>query len=176
MPALVNVFHPSLATSRVVGAWTRALAEAGLKGRDLYGLYPDGKLDVELERRLCEAADAIVFVHPLHWYSAPWLMKRWIDEVLAFGWAYGGPDRLRGKAWLSVVSVGAGEEEYRPDGSRRYSVAEFLRPYERTAAFCAMAWREPFVEYGGGFADAVAIEASSDRVRATVLDLQAPAD
>lgn len=47
-------------------------------GRDLYGIHPDGNLDAEEERRLCERSDALVFVHPFHWYAAPWLMKRWI--------------------------------------------------------------------------------------------------
>ncbi|MCW5942134.1 MAG: NAD(P)H-dependent oxidoreductase [Fimbriimonadaceae bacterium] len=168
MSALVNVFHPMLSRSRVVASWARALQDAGLSVRDLYGRYPDGVVDPDEERAWCEEADVLIFVHPLHWYSAPWLMKRWIDEVLGHGWAYGGPDRLEGKSWLSIVSVGAGSEEYGPAGTRRYRVDEFLRPFERTAAFCRMRWVPPLVEFGGGYADEQAIADSSSRVVARV--------
>ena len=34
-------------------------------------------------------AELIVWQHPIQWYSMPALMKLWVDEVLAFGWAYG---------------------------------------------------------------------------------------
>jgi len=93
-------------------------------------------------------------------------MKRWIDEVLTGDWAYGDGAALAGKRWLSAVSVGAGPEEYTPEGSRRYSVEEFLRPFERTAAFCGMEWEAPFLAYGGGYVDAPAIAASADQLLA----------
>jgi glutathione-regulated potassium-efflux system ancillary protein KefF len=31
----------------------------------------------------------IVWLTPVYWYSVPSMMKRWIDQVLALGWAYG---------------------------------------------------------------------------------------
>ncbi len=150
MRVLVNVFHPALAQSRANRRWSEAAQEAGFQVRDVYRLYPDEKLDIAAEQRLCEEHDVLVFQHPLHWYGAPSLMKKWIDEVLAFGWAYGEGAIIRGKRWQSAVTVGAHTEEYTPEGSRRYSVPEFLRPYERTAAFCGLEWLPPFLVYGAG--------------------------
>jgi putative NADPH-quinone reductase len=160
MRVVLNVFHPRLPESRVNRAWATAAAQAGIPVRDLFDLYPHGKIDVEAEQRVCEECDRIVFQHPFHWYSAPALMKQWLDEVLTYGWAYGGPDRLTGKRWRSAISVGGRQEEYTPQGNRRYSVEEFLRPYERTAAFCRMEWETPFLFYGSGYVDEAAIAAS----------------
>jgi len=160
MRTLVQAFHPKLRASRVCRPWADAALEAGCVVRDLYALYPDGRIDVPAEQAIAEAFDRLVFLHPLHWYAAPWLMKRWIDEVLQFGWAYGDRCALEGKVWLNVVSVGAVIEEYGPEGNRRYTVAEFLRPYERTAAFCGMRWEEPVKFYGAGVCDEDAVRAS----------------
>jgi len=33
------------------------------------------------------AAKLVVWQHPIHWYGMPPLLKLWLDEVLAFGWA-----------------------------------------------------------------------------------------
>lgn len=33
--------------------------------------------------------DAVVFQHPMYWYSVPPLLKQWFDTTLAEGWAYG---------------------------------------------------------------------------------------
>ncbi|HSH93762.1 MAG TPA: NAD(P)H-dependent oxidoreductase, partial [Roseimicrobium sp.] len=140
MRVLVNVFHPNLEGSRVGGAWARAAESGGCEVRDLYRLYPDFRIDVEAEQALAEGADRIVFQHPLHWYAPPALMKKWMEDVLTFGWAYGGPDRLAGKEWLCAVTVGARVEEYGPDGSRGHTMQEFLRPIERTAHFCRLVW------------------------------------
>jgi glutathione-regulated potassium-efflux system ancillary protein KefG len=88
------------------------------------------------------------------------MLKRWIDEVLIYGWAYGERSALRGKIWVHAVSVGAREEEYRREGNRRYTVAEFMVPYERTAAFCGAEYQAPFLSYAGGIV-------SDDEIRAS---------
>ena len=77
----------------------------------------------------------MVWQHPIHWYGMPPLMKLWLDEVLAFGWAYGpGGTALRGKDLWLVASTGGAEESYRPDSYNRYFFDAFLPPYEQTAA------------------------------------------
>ncbi len=111
---------------------------------------------------MVEAYDRLVFLHPFHWYSSPWTLKRWIDTVLTQDWAYGTQQALAGKTWLSAISVGASTHEYSVEGSRRYTVEEFLRPFERTAAFCGMIWQAPFLSYGGGYANPETIQESAD--------------
>ena len=45
--------------------------------------------DIEAERKAVVDADALVFEFPLYWYSYPALLKKWVEEVLAHGFAYG---------------------------------------------------------------------------------------
>ncbi len=150
--------HPSLHLSRI----NRPLMQAAralphVQVRDLYALYPDYAIDVATEQAAAEAADLIVWQHPLHWYGMPPLMKLWLDEVLAFGWAYGGgaggdgapgTQRLRGKDLWLVVSTGGTEAAYHPQGYNRYFFDAFLPPYEQTAALCGMRFLPPLVLHG----------------------------
>lgn len=161
MKTTVLLFHPSLASSRVNQAWARAATDLGIEVRDMCALYPDFRIDVEREQQVCERADRLVFQHPFHWYAPPALMKKWIDDVLKFGWAYGDRYALEGKRWVHAITVGAALEEYGRDGNRRYEIDEFLRPLERTAAFCRMEWQPPHVLCGAGYIDEVAINESA---------------
>lgn len=147
---VIQVFHPQLKNSRTNRRWAEAAMDEGFQVRDLYTLYPDGNIDIAVEQPVCENADILVFQHPMHWYSAPWLLKKWIDTVLTYGWAYGGPDKLAGKRWRQAISIGAGSEEYTSTGSRRYTAPELLHPFERTAAFCQMEF-DTFLRYGSGY-------------------------
>jgi putative NADPH-quinone reductase len=65
---------------------------------------------------------------------------------------------------MHAISVGAGAEEYAPGGSRRYSVEEFLRPFERTAAFCRAEYQTPFLFYGAGYRSEEDIRAAADEL------------
>lgn len=158
---LVLSAHPDLRLSRV----NRALLEAarGLAAgegstttvavRDLYALYPDYVIDVPAEQAALERADLVVWQHPVHWYGPPPLMKLWMDEVLALGWAYGSSGGRAGTAlngkdvWL-VASTGGSEAAYRPDGYNRYFFDAFLPPYEQTAALCGMRFLPPLIFHG----------------------------
>lgn len=165
MTTLLLVFHPNLAGSRLNGAWARVGSECGCVVRDMYAEMPSGVPEVGAEQAICEGFDRLVFQHPLHWYSAPWLMKRWIDEVLTFGWAYGGPDRLAGKRWGQIVSVGAAEAEYERSGSRALTGEDLMRPFAQTARFCRMVPDDPLLVFGSGYLDEAGIAASCERVR-----------
>lgn len=133
---------------------TVAAVPAGVALRDLYALYPDYFLDVDAEREALLAARLVVWLHPVHWYSMPPLMKLWLDDVFGFGWAYGpGGDALRGKDLWLVASTGGPEHSYRPDGHNRYFFDAFLHPYEQTAALVGMRWLPPLVLHGAHRAD-----------------------
>ena len=94
---LVLAAHPQLEHSRVTRTLMQAAARAHREGgphievRDLYALYPDYFIDTAAEQAALVPARLVVWLHPVHWYSMPPLMKLWLDEVFAFGWAYG-PD------------------------------------------------------------------------------------
>src|SRR5262249_7449752 len=144
--------HPDLARSRVNRALARAaraLPPADVEVRDLYALYPDFVIDVEAEQRALEPARTVAWVHPIHWYSMPSLMKLWLDEVLAFRWAYGpGGRALSGKCLWVVASTGGSEASYSPDGANEHAFADFLHPYRQTARLVGMRFLEPEVFHG----------------------------
>jgi glutathione-regulated potassium-efflux system ancillary protein KefF len=146
--------HPHMGQSRITRHLVRAAAKAGktapsIEVRDLYALYPDYCIDIAAEQACIAQARLMVWLHPIHWYSMPPLMKLWVDEVLAFGWAYGPEGHaLHGKDLWLTCSTGGTEEAYRPDGHNRYFFDAFLHPYEQTAALCGMRFLPPLVLHG----------------------------
>lgn len=117
--------------------------------RDLYALYPDYLIDVAAEQRALASAQLVVWLQPLHWYGMTPLLKLWVDEVFAFGWAYGpGGRALAGKDLWLVASTGGGEDSYRPQGTNRHFFDAFLPPYEQTAALCGMRFLPPLLLHG----------------------------
>lgn len=149
---VVVAAHPDLEQSRVTRTLLAAAAGADparVAVHDLYARYPDYLIDVDAEQAALADARLVVWLHPIHWYSMPPLMKLWLDEVFAFGWAYGpGGTALRGKDLWLVASTGGTEASYRPDGHNRYFFDEFLHPYEQTAALVGMRWLPPMLLHG----------------------------
>ncbi|WP_346766400.1 NAD(P)H-dependent oxidoreductase [Streptomyces sp. CB01881] len=82
---------------------------------------------------------------PFHWYSAPPLLKQWLDEVLAHGFAYGSGAVLHGTSLRVATTVGGAADVYRPEGTNRFTVAELLAPFDATAHLTRMPYRPPFV-------------------------------
>lgn len=149
--------HPAADRSRVNAALAAAATEVeGVVIHDLYDAYPEFDIDVRREQELLSRSEAVVLQHPMYWYSTPALVKQWFDLVLEHGWAYGSDARaLDGMRMLSAISAGGGREAYTAGGHNRFTVEEFLRPLEQTAALCRMRWLEPFVVYGThGMSDA----------------------
>jgi glutathione-regulated potassium-efflux system ancillary protein KefF len=160
--------HPNWRESRV----NRRLVElaatvSGVKVQDLYGRYPDYDIDVSAEQANVQAAQLLVLLHPIQWYSMPALMKLWLDEVLRYGWAYGrGGTALQGKdVWL-VATTGGPESSYHPQGYNRYFFDAFLPPYEQTAALCGMRFLPPLLLHGAHRAGAAELEAHYEMFRA----------
>jgi glutathione-regulated potassium-efflux system ancillary protein KefF len=153
---LVLVAHPELEQSRAnrrLMEAAQALQSTGPAGRvevrDLYALYPDYLIDIAVEQAALAAARLVVWQQPIHWYGMPPLLKLWVDDVLAFGWAYGpGGTALRGKDLWLVATTGGPEESYRPDSYNRYYFDAFLPPYEQTAALCGMRFLPPLLLHG----------------------------
>lgn len=152
--------HPHWEHSRV----NRQLRDAALALPhvavcDLFGRYPDYAIDIAHEQRALEAAQLVVLLHPVQWYSMPALLKLWLDEVLALNWAYGSGHALRGKDLWLVASTGGPESSYHPQGYNRYFFDAFLPPYEQTAALCGMRFLPPMLLHSAHTApDAVVAE------------------
>ena len=157
---LILLAHPQRAHSRVNAALAQAALAAGLPVRDLYALYPDYLIDVPTEQAALAEADLVVWLHPIHWYGMPALMKLWLDEVFSFGWAYGpGGRALQGKDLWLVTSTGGPESSYGPGGHNRHFFDAFLPPYEQTAALAGMRFLPPLVLHGAHQAPAAEVQA-----------------
>ena len=116
---------------------------------DLYERYPDFNIDVAFEKELLESHDVIIWQHPFYWYSAPPLLKQWIDIVLEFGWAYGpGGTNLRGKYVFNTITAGGQRIAYSREGYNGFTVKELLAPFEQTARLCKMTYLPPFAMHG----------------------------
>ena len=152
---LLLLAHPDLQHSRVHAALrTRLRRESAGAGarwqlRDLYALYPDFDIDVAAEQAALLPARLVVWLHPMHWYGMPPLLKLWLDEVFTHGWAYGpGGTHLTGKDLWLVTSTGGTEASYRPDGHNRFFIDAFWPPYEQTAQLAGMRFLPPMVLHG----------------------------
>jgi glutathione-regulated potassium-efflux system ancillary protein KefF len=142
--------HPDWRDSRVNRRLLAAARDVpGVDAHDLYASYSDYLIDVRAEQARLAAARLVVLMHPIQWYSMPALQKLWMDEVLAYGWAYGtGGTALRGKDFWLVATTGGPEDSYHPSSYNRYFFDAFLPPYEQTAALCGMRFLPPLVLHG----------------------------
>jgi glutathione-regulated potassium-efflux system ancillary protein KefG len=147
---LILFAHPSLQKSRVnrrLGNAVRRLP--GVTFHDLYDRYPDFAIDVKAEQEMLAAHDVIILQHPLYWYSVPAIVREWQDLVLEYGFAYGeSGTALRGKVTGAVISTGGSAEAYAPGHGDRFTVRQFLAPFEQTARLCGMTFLAPCVFHG----------------------------
>lgn len=121
----------------------------GITFHDLYETYPDFNINIEYEKKLLIDHNIIIWQHPFYWYSAPPLLKQWIDLVLAFGWAYGpGGDALQDKIIFNSITSGGQRSAYSNDGHNRFTVNELLAPFNQTATLCKMIYLPPFAVHG----------------------------
>jgi glutathione-regulated potassium-efflux system ancillary protein KefG len=147
---LILFAHPALEKSRT----NRLLLEAcrsveGVTVNDLYEEYPDFDIDVDREQQLLLDHDYILLHHPFYWYSSPAIVKQWEDLVLEHGWAYGREGRaLVGKKILNVLTTGGRHEAYEEGGYNRFTMRQFLAPFDQTAYLCNMIYLPPFVVHG----------------------------
>ena len=136
---LVIVGHPQQEKSQMnrelAAAW-RTLGATEIRWID------ESPLDVAEEQRAVERADVIVFQFPLYWYGAPACMKRWLDEVLAWGWAFG-PDggKLGGRSLACSITVGGRLGDYQIEGKHATTLEELCKPMERMASYVGLKWK-----------------------------------
>lgn len=115
----------------------------------LDALYPDFNIDVEEEQKRLAEADVIVLEFPFWWYSAPSLMRRYLESVITFGFAYG-PDAnaISGKPFIISLTTGAPEEAYSPEGYQGYKFEQFIPQFRALSNLCGLDWREPVISFG----------------------------
>lgn len=147
---LVLFAHPAYHKSRINKALIESVSDfEGVTINNLYEKYPDFFIDVIAEQKLLVDHDVIIWHHPFYWYSAPAIIKEWMDLVLQHGFAYGKRGTaLEGKCALSAISTGGTKEVYCAEGSNHYTINQFLIPFNQTAQLCRMKYLPPFVVHG----------------------------
>jgi glutathione-regulated potassium-efflux system ancillary protein KefG len=147
---LILFAHPRFEKSKTNRALLKNIGERqGVTLNDLYEQYPDFNIDVEREKELLIAHQIIIWHHPLYMYSAPALLKQWIDLVLEYGWAHGKDGNfLKDKIIFNAITAGGTREVYAPGGYNRFTMKEFLVPFEQTATLCKMIYLPPFAVHG----------------------------
>ena len=147
---LILFAHPRFEKSKT----NRALLDNvnGIEGvtlNDLYEQYPDFNIDIHREKELLLEHQIIVWHHPFYMYGAPAMLKQWIDLVLEHGWAHGkNADNLKGKIAFNVITAGGTREAYTVNSYNRFTIREFLVPFDQTASLCKMIYLPPFAVMG----------------------------
>ena len=89
-----------------------------------------------------------MFQFPFYWYSRPPLLKKWFDDVLTFGWAFGPEgNNLKGKEFMVATTVAGLEQGYQAGGDNWYTVSELLRPIQATLNRCKVRYLPAFATY-----------------------------
>ena len=153
METLIIVTHPYIEHSTINKCWIDELKKYSDRFtiHELYSKYPNGEIDVEIEHKLIESHRKVVFQFPLFNFSSPPLLKKWMDDVLVYGWAYGrkGGDKLENKKIALAVSTGIQKEDYREDGKYYYTLEEILTPFKVLFKFyCRADYKNFFSFYG----------------------------
>ncbi|CAK0777885.1 General stress protein 14 [Azospirillaceae bacterium] len=147
MQILVVMAHPKLDESRIHGAWIKALeGKNNILVNPLYHYYSGWKINVSVEQNYIQNYQRIVLQFPFFLYGCPPLMKKWLDDVLTYRWAYGpGGDALKGKQLLIALSTGGPAESYVRGGYHNYTINELLAPFRQIANLVRADYLPPFV-------------------------------
>jgi glutathione-regulated potassium-efflux system ancillary protein KefG len=147
---LILFAHPRLERSANNSILIKSIPnDSNITFHDLYEKYPDFNVDIEIEKKLMTEHQIVIWQHPFYWYSAPPLLKQWLDLVLEFGWAYGpGGNALQGKIVFNSITAGGQRSAYSKEGHNRFTIKELLAPFDQSAVLCKMTYLPPFVMHG----------------------------
>lgn len=154
MKTLIIVAHPNLAESRINRTWTEALrAMPDVTVHLLYEEYPDHQINIIREQALLDSHERIIFQYPLYWYSTPSLLKKWMDEVLEYGWAFGpGGEHLKDKEIGIAISTAGTAASYQPGGYNLFTIREIAKPVEALANYVSAHYLPPFAHHNANHA------------------------
>jgi NAD(P)H dehydrogenase (quinone) len=108
--------------------------------------------DIQQELDKLLWADLLILNFPIYWFSAPAMLKGWIDRVLVSGICYGGKrfydqGGLAGKKALVTVTLG-GREHMFGERAIHGPLEDMLRPILRgTLAYVGLQVLPPFVAW-----------------------------
>ncbi|WP_417924664.1 NAD(P)H-dependent oxidoreductase [Companilactobacillus ginsenosidimutans] len=125
------VSHPDISNSQ-----TQQFLKKGSELTDAIWHHVEGlkSIEVDLERKLLESADRVIFQFPLYWYAAPAGFKKWLDTVMSRNFVYGdGQFHLEGKELGIVVTTGLPAKDFKIGGIEDITLDDVLAPYRAFA-------------------------------------------
>ncbi len=129
--------NASVANKTILETLEQRMPEAEIVKLDK--LYPDFKIDVEVEQQRLLKADIIVFQFPIFWYSAPSLLERWMEETFRHGFSHGSTgNKLKGKKLVLSFTTGSPEAMYSRESPTGYTIEDFFPCYKATCKLCQM--------------------------------------
>lgn len=153
---LVLLSHPdlerSIANRTIIEHIEKAIPKSQLEVRHLESLYPDFKIDIKAEQAALLNADLIVLQHPLYWYATPAILKKYMDDVMTWGFAYGtAGDKLKGKHFLQSITLGGSKESFTPLGYNRFSIDDILKPMQQSVYHIQMIYNPPLYSFRNAY-------------------------
>jgi NAD(P)H dehydrogenase (quinone) len=108
--------------------------------------------DVQRHLHLLRAADLVILQFPLWWFTAPAILKGWLDRVMVYGPMYNSRQRhehgvMQGKRALLSVTTGSSARACAVDG-REGDTRLLLWPLMYSLRYVGFEAMEPFVVHG----------------------------
>ncbi|SDX24371.1 glutathione-regulated potassium-efflux system ancillary protein KefG [Marininema mesophilum] len=145
MKTLVIVAHPNLTQSNA----NRILVDELKNHPEIDIHYLNWEINVKKEQELLEKYDRIVLQFPFYWYSVPAVLKKWFEEILTPGWAFGeGGNKLAGKEFISTITTGGSMEGYQAGAYNWHTISEYILPLQATITRCQGIFLPSFVIHG----------------------------
>jgi len=145
---VVLLAHPDIKKSKANAALSKAATE--VEGVQVVNIY-DHPINPDTYRECITRAKTIVYEFPFYWMSSPHLLKQWTDEVFMQFTIDG---IIKGKRLMVVTTTGSEEAAYQHGGRNKYTMEEYLRPFEGQANHAEMVLEKPLIVYGQGTEDA----------------------
>ncbi len=167
--ALIIIGHPywkdSVANRAILEELQKLRPQ--IKISNLIELYPDFDIDIEAEQRKLIEADTVIWQFPLMWFwdSCPSIMRRYLEGVLSYGFAYGSSgSKLENKRLIASITTGVKQSVYE-GGTLGFSAEDLFKPLAQVAKMCSMVWEPPQVTFGLNSAGAKGDEIKLEEIR-----------
>ncbi len=149
MKTLIIYGHPHPEQSNANKQLIKAVRENSVDVLTLIEKYPTGEFEVEYEQERLLNYDQIILQFPFYWYSAPYIMKKYLDEVFVAGYAFNGAvaGKLTGKILKIAITTGASKQSYVPGGYNNEHPTTFLKPFTQMADKMGMVYKPASIVY-----------------------------
>ena len=118
----------------------------------LIELYPNYQFNIEVEQEKLKKADLIILQFPLFWFSCPSIMRKWFEDVLLHGFAYGTQGKaLENKKVIVSFTTGAPRDAYQYGQYENFYISDFLPQFIQLTNLCNMQWAGHVISFGYGY-------------------------